>query len=90
MWKKDETHLPHAVEDLPAGNKTGVILITYAAVWVELSLQFCTNCSESINLFNPEEKFSHSGHHDPGSPVCTRDGTHLSVLCFPEERIRNH
>lgn len=57
-WKDDERHLSHAAEDLTAENKKGVILITYAAVWAELSLQFCTNCSESIRLYNPNEKLS--------------------------------
>ncbi len=53
-WKAS----PNGAEDLTAGNKKGVILITYAAVWAELSFQFCTNCSKSIKLYNPKKKFS--------------------------------
>lgn len=55
--KKAKTHLSMQWTYLTAGNKKGVILITYAAVWAELSLRFCTNCSESIKLFNPKERF---------------------------------
>lgn len=62
-WKKRKAERgwnvsAHTKEDLTAGNKKGVILITYSAVWAELFLQFRTNCSESIKLFNPKEKFS--------------------------------
>lgn len=83
---------PHAVEDLTAGNKKGVIVITYAAMWAELSLQFCTNCSESIKLYNPKEMFSVTFRASwPWEPLTyERRDTFICVLCFPEEHIRNH
>lgn len=79
------------MKDLTAGNKKGVNLIINAAVWADLFPQFCTNCSESIWLDNPNERFSVSFLTLWAPCRHEREMRHLlSVLCFPEKHSVSH
>lgn len=46
-----------------------IVIITDAAVWAELFPQLCTNCSESIKLYNLEEKLSLTLAPRPWNPL---------------------